>query len=400
MGRNRLEAITHGPLAGLKVVDLTHVLAGPYCTYQLGLLGANVIKVESPRGDMTRPWGGEDEQVAMGLGTGFVAQNAGKRSVAIDITTARGAGVVRELAKDADIFVENYRPGTMRDHDLGYETLAADNPGLIYVSISAFGQNGPQGHRPGFDDVIQATSGFMSINQRGDGPIRTGGPVLDYATGMHATSAVLAAVLLRQQSGQGQRIDLAMQDVTLLLMNRHTSIAATTGVALAPGENRDGPMLGRFAVKDGYVMLAGYRPAHQRSVLKVLGLEAEAALSTAELMAKMPEIEARVEEILLTKTAAQWDELFSSAGVVAGGVKGLVEVLDNGQTAARELMTSVSSDFGEHQVSTAGYRINEQVFRPGDRVPNLGEHTSSVLKDLGYTEDEITALADHGAISV
>ncbi len=162
------------PLSGLKVLDLTHVLAGPYCTYQLGLLGAEVIKVESPRGDMTRTWGGDAEQIAMRLGTGFVAQNAGKRSVVIDITTERGALLVSELAKEADIFVENYRPGTMQDHGLDYDSLAAENADLIYLSISAFGQNGPLGHRPGFDDVIQATSGFMSINERGDGPIRTG----------------------------------------------------------------------------------------------------------------------------------------------------------------------------------------------------------------------------------
>ena len=168
--------MTNKPLSGLKVIDLTHVLAGPYCTYQLSLLGAEVIKVESPRGDMTRPWGGEEEQIAMGLGTGFVAQNAGKQSVVIDITTEQGSSITRELARSADIFVENYRPGTMKDHGLDYESLRRENPELIYLSISAFGQNGPLGHRPGFDDVIQATSGFMSINQRGDGPIRTGGP--------------------------------------------------------------------------------------------------------------------------------------------------------------------------------------------------------------------------------
>ena len=256
------------PLSGLKVIDLTHVLAGPYCTYQLSMLGAEVIKVESPKGDMTRPWGGDEKQISMGLGTGFVAQNAGKRSVVIDITTDQGATLVSELSKKADIFVENYRPGTMQDHGLDYESLAAVNPELIYLSISAFGQNGPLGHRPGFDDVIQATSGFMSINERGDGPIRTGGPVLDFASGMHATSAVLAAILLRQKTGKGQRIDIAMQDVTMLLMNRHTSIAASTGVPVPPGTNRDGPMLGRYLTSDGYVMLAGYRPHHQRSILQ------------------------------------------------------------------------------------------------------------------------------------
>jgi crotonobetainyl-CoA:carnitine CoA-transferase CaiB-like acyl-CoA transferase len=264
---------------------------------------------------MVRAWGGEQEQVKLGLGTGFVAQNAGKRSVVFDITTNRGSSLVRELAKQADVFVENYRPGTMANHGLDYQTLAAENPQLIYVSISAFGQNGPQGHRPGFDDVIQATSGFMSINQRGDGPIRTGWPVLDYATGMHATSAILAAVMLRERTGNGRRIDVAMQDVTMLLMNRHSSITATTGIPVEPGQNRDGPLLGRYATKDGYVMLAGYRPSNQRPILDAIGLAEYSSLTTSELFITMPEIEQRVEEVLKEKTSNEWDEVFSRHAV-------------------------------------------------------------------------------------
>ena len=166
--------MTDKPLQGMRVIDLTHVLAGPYCTYQLGMLGAEVIKVESPKGDMVRGWGGDRAQLKLGLGSGFVAQNAGKRSVMADISTKEGCQLVTKLVESADIFVENFRPGTMAKHNLDYDNLALLNPGLIYLSISAFGQHGPSGHRPGFDDVIQATSGFMSINVRGDGPIRTG----------------------------------------------------------------------------------------------------------------------------------------------------------------------------------------------------------------------------------
>lgn len=387
--------MTAKPLTGMRVIDLTHVLAGPYCTYQLGLLGAEVIKIESPSGDLVRSWGGDRAQLKLGLGSGFVPQNAGKRSVIADIKTEPGNQVVRELVQSADIFVENFRPGTMAKYNLDYEALADTNPGLIYLSISAFGQAGPEGHRPGFDDVIQATSGFMSINVRGDGPIRTGGPVLDYATGMHATTAVLAAVLLQQQSGKGQRIDIAMQDVTLLLMNRHTSITASTGNAPPPGSNRDAPLLGRYRAKDGYVMLAGYLPRHQRSILKAIGLGHLADLPHSEFRNRLPEIDLKVEEVLLNKTAVQWDQVFSDLAIVSGGVKHIDTVVAGAQTASRKLLVEVDSPAGPQKVTTAGYQINDQVFSPGNSIPMLGEHTEEVLTELGYSAEQINLYLEH-----
>ena len=391
--------MTIKPLSDKKVIDLTHVLAGPYCTYQLGLLGAEVIKVESPRGDMTRPWGGEEEQINLGLGTGFVAQNAGKRSIVIDIKDPRGSAIVQDLVKTADIFVENYRPGKMLECGLDFDKLSSINSDLIYTSISAFGQNGPHGHRPGFDDVIQATSGFMSINVRGDGPIRTGGPVLDYATGMHATSAVLAALMLLEKTGKGQHIDISMQDVTMLLMNRHTSIAATTGVPLPPLQDREGPLLGRYLTRDGYVMLAGYRARHKRTILEALGLAEYSSMSSAQLNSLSEKIESDVERVLKSKTTAEWDEVFSKFGVVAGGVKDLIEVLATGQPEARDLLTTVNSSFGNHQVSTIGYKINDSTFGPGTHIPLLGEHTEEVLLELGYSNEQISDLFDKGIVN-
>ena len=391
--------MTIKPLSDKKVIDLTHVLAGPYCTYQLGLLGAEVIKVESPRGDMTRPWGGEEEQINLGLGTGFVAQNAGKRSIVIDIKDPRGSAIVQDLVKTADIFVENYRPGKMLECGLDFDKLSSINSELIYTSISAFGQNGPHGHRPGFDDVIQATSGFMSINVRGDGPIRTGGPVLDYATGMHATSAVLAALMLLEKTGKGQHIDISMQDVTMLLMNRHTSIAATTGVPLPPGQDREGPLLGRYLTRDGYVMLAGYRARHKRTILEALGLAEYSSMSSAQLNSLSEQIESDVERVLKSKTTAEWDEVFSKFGVVAGGVKDLIEVLATGQPEARDLLTTVNSSFGNHQVSTIGYKINDSTLEPGTHVPLLGEQTEEVLLELGYSNEKISDLLDKGIVN-
>ena len=392
--------MTIKPLSDKKVIDLTHVLAGPYCTYQLGLLGAEVIKVESPRGDMTRPWGGEEEQINLGLGTGFVAQNAGKRSIVIDIKDPRGSAIVQDLVKTADIFVENYRPGKMLECGLDFDKLSSINSDLIYTSISAFGQNGPHGHRPGFDDVIQATSGFMSINVRGDGPIRTGGPVLDYATGMHATSAVLAALMLLEKTGKGQHIDISMQDVTMLLMNRHTSIAATTGVPLPPLQDREGPLLGRYLTRDGYVMLAGYRARHKRTILEALGLAEYSSMSSAQLNNLSEKIESDVERVLKSKTTAEWDEVFSKFGVVAGGVKDLIEVLATGQPEARDLLTTVNSSFGNHQVSTIGYKINGSTLEPGTHVPLLGEQTEEVLLELGYSNEQISDLFDKGIVNL
>ena len=390
--------MTARPLDGYRVLDLTHVLAGPYCTYQLGLLGAEVIKVESPKGDMVRGWGGTDEQVRLGLGTGFTAQNAGKRSLCVDITREEGAALVAQLAEDVDIFVENYRPGAVAEYGLGYEQIESRNPGVIYLSISAFGQNGPHGHRPGFDDVVQATSGFMSINQRGDGPIRTGGPVLDYATGMQAASSVLAAVLLKEKTGEGQRIDIAMQDVTNLLINRNLHIAASTGEPPAPADDREGMLLGRFACKDGHVMLAGYLPHHCRGICRVLGLTAFAEFSGREFAERAEEVTAAAEAALAERTRLEWDERFSDAGIVAGGVRDLSEVLDTGQPEARELLTEVDSAVGPLKVTNSGYRINDSVFRPVSGVPRLGEQSREVLAELGLEADRIESLIERGIV--
>jgi crotonobetainyl-CoA:carnitine CoA-transferase CaiB-like acyl-CoA transferase len=391
--------MTEKPLDAIRVVDLTHVLAGPYCTYQLGLLGAEVIKVESLRGDMVRAWGGSDEQLAQGLGTGFVAQNAGKRSISVDITRPQGAEIVLALAERADIFVENYRPGALAHYGLDYDSVRERKGDLIYVSISAFGKTGPHGHRPGFDDVVQATSGFMSINVRGDGAIRTGGPVLDYASGMHATAAILAALLLRQKTGVGQRVDLAMQDVTMLLINRNTTITANTGDPPPPAGDREGPMLGRFRAKDGYVMLAGYLPRHCRAICKAIGLQQFAGLGGQEFAERGAEIERAVEQRLAERNVEEWDAIFSETGVVAGGVRDLAEVLATGQPDSRDLLTDVDSAAGTFRVTTNGYRINERVFGPASGVPRLGEHTREVLVELGYEQGEIESLVKDSVVA-
>ena len=388
------------PLDDVKVVDLTHVLAGPYCTYQLAMLGADVVKIEPLHGDLVRAWGGSVEQMKAGMGNGYVSQNAGKRCMALDLDTPEGVEIVKALAADADVFIENYRPGTNDERGLDAASLQAINQRLIHVSISAFGHTGPEADRPGFDDVVQARSGYMAQNERGDGPLRTGGPVLDYATGMHATSAVMAALLLRNQTGTGQHIDLAMQDVAMLLVNRHTSVVASTGEVPAPAGNRDTPLLGRYRTADGWAMLAGYLPRHKRALLAALGLDHLSELRSRELAERGDEIDAAAEAAMLTRTTAEWDQIFVDAGVVGGGVRDLGEVIDGGQPAGRSLLSEVETSVGTSQVSNVGYLIDGQAFAPRSGVRSIGEDSRSICTEIGYSQADIDRLVEQGVLGV
>lgn len=386
------------PLDGTRIVDLTHVLAGPYCSYQLGLLGAEVIKVEPLSGDLVRPWKGTRDQMRAGMGAGFMAQNAGKRSLCVDITRPEGRHIVLALAESAEVFLENYRPGALAGHGLAFDDVRRHNNRIVYASISAFGQTGPHGHRPGFDDVVQATSGFMATNRRDQGPIRTGGPVLDYATGMHATSAVLAALMLRDRTGQAQRVDVAMQDVTMLLVNYETAWASQEGGVSPVRTDLDGAMLGRFPTADGYVMLAGYLPRHCQAIAAALDLEAYTDIGFRDMTERTAEIQAAVTARLAEKTTAEWDTIFAQAGVVGGGVRELSETFDTGQPDARGLTEPLDTPVGEIHVTTSGYRVNDHTWGPRSSVPLLGQDSRQILAELGYDEDAISSLVEREVV--
>jgi crotonobetainyl-CoA:carnitine CoA-transferase CaiB-like acyl-CoA transferase len=390
--------MTVRPLDGVRVVDLTHVLAGPYCSYQLGLLGADVIKIESHRGDMVRGYQGTDDQIRKGLGAAFVSQNAGKKSLCIDIKRPEGRDVVLDLAERADVFIENYRPGAIEKYGLGYEAVKARNDRIVYASITAFGQNGPHGHRPGFDDVIQATSGFMSINVRGDGPIRAGGAVLDFATGMHSTSSILAALMLREKTGEAQRIDVAMQDVTMLLNNYQTATTSRTAESPETSGDISAPMLGRFKAKEGYVMLAGYLPHHCQSIARALGLDQLSDITFKDLTQNGPAIQQLVSTRLLEKTAMEWDAIFDQLGIVAGGVRELAEVFATGQPEARELTVRLEGSTDETHYTTNGYRVNDRVWGPRFGVSRLGEDSREILQSLGFDDERIDGLIEQGIV--
>jgi crotonobetainyl-CoA:carnitine CoA-transferase CaiB-like acyl-CoA transferase len=386
------------PLDGVRVLDFTHVLAGPYCGYNLGLLGAKVIKVESPWGDMVRYWGGGEEREGAGLGTGFVAQNAGKRSICIDLKKREGQEIALGLAARCDVFLENYRPGVIGKLGLDYETVKEVNKKVIYASISAFGQDGPHGDRAGFDDVVQGTSGFMSINEVEDGPLRTGGAVLDYATGLHATSAILAAIMLRDRTGESQRVDLSLQDTTMLLMNRVMCHLNTTGEMPPHTMNRGGPAVGRFATADGYVMLGGYLPRHIRGICKALGITEFSEASGQEIVARGEEITRALEARLLEITTAKCDRLFHAQGVVGGAVRTVKEVMETGQPDARGTLTTVPSSAGNFKVVNAGYKLNHEIMAPNQGPPLLGEHSVEILRERGYDALTIDSLLAEGIV--
>src|SRR5581483_1980460 len=211
------------PFEGIRVIDVTHVLAGPFAAYQLGVLGADVIKVEHPdEPDQSRDAGSDKTLNRQRMGTSFLTQASNKRSITLDLKTAADREVLKQLAATADIFVENYRPGAMAALGLGYEALAAINPRLIYASFSAFGQEGPRGTQTAYDHVIQATSGIMAMTGTPEtNAVKLGSPAIDYATGMTGAFALASALFQRERTGRGQRIDMAMLDVAMILMSSH-----------------------------------------------------------------------------------------------------------------------------------------------------------------------------------
>ena len=263
------------PFEGIRVIDVTHVLAGPFAAYQLGVLGADVIKVEHPDDpDQSRSSGTDKALNRKQMGTQFLTQASNKRSLALDLKLERDREILKALVKTADVFVENYRPGAFEALGLGYDALAAINPRLIYASFSAFGQNGPRGEQTAYDHVIQATSGIMAMTGTKDiHPVKFGAPAIDYATGMTGAFALSSALYQRERTGKGQRIDMAMLDVAMILMSSHVTGYLRNGMHPKPHGNRHPHATnGAFATKDGTLVMLGASNLRQQARLwKLLG---------------------------------------------------------------------------------------------------------------------------------
>jgi crotonobetainyl-CoA:carnitine CoA-transferase CaiB-like acyl-CoA transferase len=398
------------PYEGIRIVDLTQILAGPYCTYQLGLLGAEIIKIEMPgQGDWVRVTGVDPALAKAGMGTHFLAQNAGKKSVTVNMKDERGLGIIKKLIATADVFVENFRPGAAKRLGLAYEDVKAIKPDIVYCSLSAYGQDGPISHRKGYDHVLQGTTGVMSLTGTPEtGPTKAGLPFIDYATGLNGAFAVSAALFERQKTGKSQRVDIAMLDSTLLMMSNIITDYMITGFVpeLFGNEAQSrSPTAGLFDAKDRPILIAANAQVQFRALMKALGQEEvpdDPRFSThharIENKAALREI---VNDALKARTGEEWEALLESVDVPAGLIRNIAEVMaEDGQAVARGIsqrMTLPGHD-REIGVPTVGFKANGEVVAADTPPPELGADTDGVLAEIGYSEGDIAELRGAGVI--
>jgi crotonobetainyl-CoA:carnitine CoA-transferase CaiB-like acyl-CoA transferase len=377
------------PFEGIRVIDLTHVLAGPFATYQLAVLGADVIKVEHPdEPDQSRGNGTDAALNDAQLGTAFLAQASNKRAITLDLKTERDRGILKKLAATADVFVENYRPGALDAIGLGYDALSAINPRLIYASFSAFGSTGPKRERTAYDHVIQATSGIMAMTGTEDcHPVMFGAPAIDYATGTTGAFALAAALFQRTHTGRGQRIDMAMTDVAMMLMSSHLAGYLRNGVHPKPHGNRH-PLAtnGAFDTKDGVLMLGASNLRQQRRLWTVLERPDMIKRTNAERAQDHARETAVLAEILKTRTADEWEEFFQARHVPAARVRTMGEAVADPQTASRGVLhrhPGASGIDGPFGVPVAAFAFAHGGPRIDTPPPAIGQHNEEIFNELG-----------------
>src|SRR6185312_1022048 len=376
------------PFEGIRVIDVTHVLAGPFAAYQLALLGADVIKVEHPDDpDQSRGAGTDKELNRRHMGTAFLTQASNKRSIALDLKQEKDRGILKKLVATADVFVENYRPGAFEALGPGYEALAAINPRLIYASFSAFGQKGPRGPQTAYDHVIQATSGIMAMTGTPEAnPVKFGSPAVYYATGMSGAFALSAALFQRERTGRGQRIDMAMLDVALMLMSSHLTGYLRNGAHPKPRGNRNPHATNSaYAAKDGIVMLGASNLRQQRRLWTLRERPDMIKRNNEERDAAFDNEAAALSEIMRTRTADEWEEFLQANHVPAARVRTMGEAAADPQLAARGIIhrhASAPGIDGAFGVPVAPFMFAHGGPRIDSPPPALGQHNDEIFAEL------------------
>ncbi|WP_349631037.1 CaiB/BaiF CoA transferase family protein [Bradyrhizobium jicamae] len=393
--------LTRGAMTGLKVVDLSRVLAGPLCTQMLADHGADVIKIEPPSGDETRGLGPPFDE--NGQAAYFGAVNRGKRGMALDLSRAEGRAVLEALLKDADVLVENFLPGTMERWGLGYEAdLSARFPRLIYCSISGFGADGPLGGLPGYDAVLQAMCGLMSINGTQDsGATRVGVPIVDYVTGYNALTGVLLALAARERSGRGQRVEVTLFDTALALLVRHAANWICSGNApgrLGSAHPNIAPY-DKFAAADGEIFLGILNDGQFRRFCQKVGrgdlLDDPRFRSNADRLRHVAALRAELERTLAAFKSDDLCRDLMRAGVPAGAVNTVPQAFAQAHVAHRDMLIERDG----HRAPGLPVKLAQT---PGDatrRPPRFGEHAQEILTEAGFDQAAIDGLIAAGIIT-
>lgn len=392
-------------LTGVRVLDLTNVLAGPFACHQLAHLGAEVIKVEAVgHGDLARNLGADPALSAKGMGVSFLAQNAGKRSIALNLKDPDGVAAFIKLLATTDVLVENFRPGVMARLGLDYETLRGMQPNLIYCAISGYGQTGPWLDRPAYDQIIQGAAGVMSITGNDDsGPLRVGYPLADTVGGLTAAMAICAAL---NAPNRGQFIDVSMLESVLVTMGWVVSNHLIAGAAPAAfgNENPTSAPSGTFQCADGLLNIAANKDEQWVLLAKHLGredlLENPDYTTREDRKRNRLRLKAELETVLTTQAASSWAQSLNAIGVPAGAVMQVPEILEHPQVAGREFLSHFETVPGVDRpidLARTGFMIDGK--RPEVRTPppRLGDATDEILNELGYTMQDIAEMKQKGA---